>query len=200
MEHEIDNFIGVFDDVVSTATCEAIIEHYEKMDRLGVTLNRQDHEGARAMEKQTTQCFLGQGLKPKTRLFHTAETIMQQFMHAAWGCYSEYIKKYGILNELAKHEMYTDVKIQKYLPSEGYHVWHCEADRREHGSRIMFALLYLNDVEAGGETEFLYQSKRVQPKAGRLILAPAAFTHAHRGNPPLSGEKYVINSWFDFSR
>ena len=65
-------------------------------------------------------------------------------------------------------------------------------------NRIMAWMIYLNDVEDGGETEFLYQSMRVKPKQGTLVLWPAHFTHMHRGNPPLSGEKYIMTSWLEF--
>jgi len=56
----------------------------------------------------------------------------------------------------------------------------------------------LNDVKEGGETEFLYQSVRVSPKKGTLVIWPAAFTHVHRGNPPLSGTKYIMTSWLEY--
>jgi hypothetical protein len=62
----------------------------------------------------------------------------------------------------------------------------------------MFVILYLNDVEEGGETEFLHQGKRIKPTKGTLILAPASYTHAHRGNPPLSNDKIIITSWVEF--
>jgi hypothetical protein len=59
-------------------------------------------------------------------------------------------------------------------------------------------MIYLNDVEEGGETEFLYQKRRVQAKQGRLVMWPAAYTHTHRGNPPLSGDKYALTGWLEF--
>lgn len=49
-----------------------------------------------------------------------------------------------------------------------------------------------------GETEFLYYPRRIKPKQGTLIVFPGAFTHAHRGNPPLSGDKYIITGWIEF--
>ena len=58
--------------------------------------------------------------------------------------------------------------------------------------------MYLNDCNEGGETEFLFQHKRIKPKAGTIVISPAAWTHTHRGNPPLSGEKYMINGWLEF--
>ena len=54
---------------------------------------------------------------------------------------------------------------------------------------------YLNDEFDGGETEFLYMNKRISAKQGRIIIFPAGFTHTHRGNPPIGGEKYIATSW-----
>ena len=65
--------------------------------------------------------------------------------------------------------------------------------------RLLFFILYLNDIEEGGETEFLYFKRRVKPQKGRLLLAPCGFTHYHRGNPPLSGDKYILTSWVEIS-
>ena len=59
-------------------------------------------------------------------------------------------------------------------------------------------MVYLNDVEEGGETEFLYQSVRVPPVQGRFICWPAGWTHIHRGNPPLKGVKYALTGWINF--
>ena len=57
-------------------------------------------------------------------------------------------------------------------------------------------MVYLNDVEEGGETEFLYQSLRIKPKKGMAVIWPGTYTHLHRGNPPLKGDKYILTGWF----
>ena len=91
---------------------------------------------------------------------------------------------------------FTGLKIQKTLPTEGYHVWHIEHGKGfDNEARAFVFSIYLNDVEEGGETEFLHFSKRVKPKTGRIVIWPAAFPYVHRGNPPLSGEKYILTSW-----
>jgi hypothetical protein len=60
--------------------------------------------------------------------------------------------------------------------------------------------MYLNDVEEGGETEFHYIPKRVTAKKGRILMFPAEFTHTHRGNAPLSNDKYVIATWASITK
>ena len=49
-----------------------------------------------------------------------------------------------------------------------------------------------------GETEFMYQQRKVTPKVGSLLIAPAGFTHTHRGNQPKRGNKYIATSWILF--
>ena len=62
----------------------------------------------------------------------------------------------------------------------------------------MAYILYLNTVKEGGETEFLYQHLRVKPEAGTFLLFPADYMYTHRGNPPLTEEKYIVTGWIEF--
>ena len=59
----------------------------------------------------------------------------------------------------------------------------------------MLWTIYLNGGFRGGETEFLYQNRRIAPKTGSLLIAPTAFTHTHRGNMPKGEDKYIATSW-----
>ena len=50
---------------------------------------------------------------------------------------------------------YTTLKIQKTLPTEGYHVWHVEHNANEGMQRRALAFgIYLNDVEDGEKLSF----------------------------------------------
>ena len=42
------------------------------------------------------------------------------------------------------------------------------------------------------------QRKRFKPEQGKLLLWPAAFTHTHRGNPPLNEVKYIATGWIEY--
>ena len=97
------------------------------------------------------------------------------------------------------------INLQKYIADKGgYPYWHCElypkADNGETLHRVVLWTIYLNDGFAEGETEFLYQGRRVAPKTGSLLIAPTAFTHTHRGNMPKGGNKYIATSWILFNR
>jgi hypothetical protein len=96
------------------------------------------------------------------------------------------------------------VNAQSYEQGKGnYGYWHSEIypqlgdNKALH--RVLLFIIYLNDVEEGGETEFYYQNKIIKPKAGSMIIAPCGFTHTHRGNIPVSSNKYVLTSWMSYN-
>ena len=187
---EINNFIGVYDNYITKEECNKAIKLYEDQNKFNNTINRIGFEQASILEKQDQQFFAApnnidvwwQSLKP----------MMINF-DIAW---NHYIKNVGADDAYQVPFHFTDLKIQKTLPTEGYHVWHIEHGQGyDNEPRAFVFSIYLNDVEEGGETEFLHFSKRVIPKAGRIVIWPAAFPYLHRGNPPLSGKKYLLTSW-----
>jgi hypothetical protein len=75
----------------------------------------------------------------------------------------------------------------------GKFVWHC--DDTPAGERTLVVILYLNEVIAGGETTFLQQDLKVEPRAARLLLFPPYWTHVHCGKPVHEGVKYILTGW-----
>lgn len=79
--------------------------------------------------------------------------------------------------------------------------WHRE--RMRGGQRSWTAMLYLNEVEAGGATEFPKLDLSIRPEAGMLVAwnnmnrrgRPNTFTR-HAGTPVEAGTKYVITQWY----
>ena len=97
------------------------------------------------------------------------------------------------------------INLQKYLAgSGGYHHWHSEIYPQDASCeslhRVLLFQFYLNDVAEGGETEFFYQQRKIAPAAGRLVIAPAGFTHTHKGHVARSGDKYIATSWILYQR
>lgn len=97
------------------------------------------------------------------------------------------------------------INLQKYLANEGgYPHWHSEIYPRDPSAdtlhRALLFTIYLNEVPEAGETEFYYQQRKIRPEVGSLLLAPAGFTHTHRGNMPIGGDKYIATSWILFQR
>lgn len=95
------------------------------------------------------------------------------------------------------------INLQWYAAGEGgYPYWHCELYPRDASAetlhRHLLWTLYLNEEFGEGETEFLFQQRKVAPRTGSLLIAPTAFTHTHRGNRPQRGDKFIATSWILF--
>lgn len=104
------------------------------------------------------------------------------------------------------------LQAQKYLPYQYYkeHVDFFFPFTEEHkvycewmGQRTWTVMIYLNDVESGGETYFKYLNKYFKPKQGTLLCWNNLYKNGipnyktmHEALPPVSGNKYVITKWF----
>jgi hypothetical protein len=192
MEVSIKQFVGIFENAFSKEYCEGLIKAYETAIEAGFGRTRQQDEDFTKLQKADTQLYNNVG-NIQIPIPNVAE-----FNEIFWGkCYPFYEEQFAPLKDSGHHSSYS-FKMQKTNLREGYHIWHYESGNRQISNRLLTWMLYLNDVEEGGETEFLYQSMRVKPKQGTLLIWPAAFTHTHRGNPPLSNEKYIVTGWTEF--
>jgi hypothetical protein len=208
MKSEIRNdFIGVFNNAYTQKQCDDYIRFFKNAEKAGMVVNRQSSENVSPFNKDDlsttangthiTQFMLDKHPELAEVYMHSNEfskVLMEQAL-------KEYCRAYpGLAGfpDAEKKLSIQDSKVQKTIPGQGYHVWH-----HEHGTggrahrRLLAFSLYLNTVDEGGETEFLYQTVRFKPIAGQLLIWPAYFTHAHRGNQPLSGEKYIVTGWIE---
>lgn len=81
--------------------------------------------------------------------------------------------------------------------------YYWEYEKANGGQRSWTAMVFLNEPEAGGETEFPKLGLKVLPRTGMLLawnnLGPDGapnFLTLHSGNPVVAGTKYVITKWF----
>ena len=189
-----NDFIGVYDQALTAEECEVIMRYFEEMKKLNLVFDRQNLKDGHAHEKQDETCF---PMELDEFYIDKTHPTLKLFFDKFWPCYEDYVKKYSVLATSVKHGS-LGIRVQKTPIGGGYHPWHYENDGRLSSSRVIAFMLYLNTVTIGGETEFLYQHKRVNPAQGRVVIWPAGFTHTHRGNPPLSNEKYIITGWLEW--
>jgi hypothetical protein len=87
-----------------------------------------------------------------------------------------------------------DLQLLHYQSKDDF--YHEHSDDGIGLSRIFSALLYLNDVEEGGETYFKKFDITIKPEAGKLVFFPANYAFSHEARPPIVGEKFVAVTWF----
>jgi len=114
---------------------------------------------------------------------------------------------YALTQEYAPHHDYFDPNLEIYKSN---------ANVQRGRNRMATLFLYLNDVEAGGETVFPRKDNRyipdacdnsegfkVKPKRGRAVIFYSMFPDGnldenslHGGCPVRAGEKWAANWWF----
>ncbi len=121
------------------------------------------------------------------------------FIDQLKNCYSSYAKEWPFTKALGNLNMGT-FQIQKYEIGGHCSAWHTERSDLSCSERVFAWMTYLNDVPEDGETEFLHYNAKIIPEAGKTIIWPAEWTHAHRGNPTTVVEKYILTGWLSFSQ
>lgn len=110
------------------------------------------------------------------------------------------------------HEFGETMQGQRYAPGQEFkqHMdwfwtkapyWKSEAKRG--GQRSITAMIYLNDVEEGGTTDFPKVGVSIPPQRGALIVWNNARPDGslnddtlHAGTPVIKGTKYIITKWY----
>ena len=195
MNIKYEDFIGIYSDVYPDGYCQHLINEFERLEQGGAGSNRKRSENAPAHIKDDYQIFCN--LKNHSSLNFQEKDSVNLFFDGLQACYDSYTEKFSMLQHGKIHA--TIMKMQRISSGGGYHVWHAEQGNGMQSNRVVVYMLYLNTLqpENCGETEFLYQQKRYNPTENTMILWPAAYTHAHRGNP-VYGEaaKYIVTGWF----
>ena len=189
MKETYKDFIGIYENAVPIEFCRDLINLHKNADIEEKWNSEEVYNGALNRKDEALQ------LEDYSQQ-HTEK--VQKYVFD----YLELYKKKYFSYENCKYTEYSApfIKVQKTEPQGGYHIWHCEVDSIQHVSRSLVWMIYLNDVPKGeGETEFLWQGLRVQPKKGTLLIWPAQFTHTHRGNPVYNCTKYVATGWIEYA-
>jgi len=185
-----EDFIGHYTGVINSDFCTEIIKAFDYYhDNQSVYCNDDQFEDSMAgrFDWSINLSHMSAFLKGNPEL---------ELNQALQECLKEYTHIFGHLKQAPLYSTFQ--KVQKTPAGGGYHVWHDEntSTQTTVQNRVLVWMLYLNDDYKGGETEFLYYKKRIQPEKGKLLIWPAGMTHAHRGGLVLEGMKYVVTGWF----
>lgn len=196
------DFIKVYPNAVSEKICDALVKDW---DILQVPHKEGDTEESRGIRKDIQ-------LRNDTaiQLDHGHIRDTEEIVAAKKAHYMKMMDIVGLNTSMYIEEFQMNIpfpleligcQFQQYKAEErgGYYAFHYECVGGQHDTitrRALAWMVYLNDVPEGeGETEFLFQGVRLQPKKGDLVIFPAGFTHIHRGNPVYTTDKYITTGW-----
>jgi hypothetical protein len=198
---EFDDFIGIWPNFMPKPLCDQLIEYADSVYENGcitVPLESESPDIENTETAYDSSLQYGGELRRKDFAFmmnYANKTLTGQINSILKSCAKHYVNEYQALKNTGL--VSTDIKVQKTPPGGGYHLWHHENADMSHSARELVWMIYLNDVPDGeGETEFLYQRRRIKPTAGTVVVWPGGFTHTHKGNTVLTTDKYIVTGWY----
>ena len=180
IERMLRNFVRGFENALSKDLCSSLIEYFEsEPDIKTKEANRETRK-----DKQIW-------LPEDSELYNPVQKVKLDMLR-------EYCEEFPYAYRGARKLLTPEIKIQRTNPmGGGFHNFHAEISHWENCTRALVSTIYLNDVPKGeGETEFLYDKIRIEPKEGMGCIFPAAWMYQHRGNPVHTHQKYIATGWY----
>jgi hypothetical protein len=179
------DLVTLYPDRLPPATCQELIKGFEA--RTAHQVIRQGEGSApRFTEINLTQCWPEGHELAFAAILPALEAYSRdmQITPAQWP------------EDLAFEEL----RMKRYWP-DGGDEFPDHVDVGDHASarRFLAALLYLNDVEDGGATEFPLWEQQIQPRAGSVLVFPPLWPWLHAGRPPISGPKYILSTYLHYT-
>ena len=182
------DFIGVYDNTISSKYCKKIIDFFEDNKDL-------QFRGRYIIDGQTIRDPSVKDSKDITWYFNDEtipSTIISRVLNAKTSIYIDTFRSTHLVDTFSVEMGYN---LQRYNPGQGYHVIHCENYGRGI-ERVLAWTLYLNTVTDGGGTYYPEYDKTIDAVEGRLCIFPAFWTHAHKGIVSNTETKYIATGWY----
>jgi hypothetical protein len=183
----LDHFIRVYDGNLDAAFCRQLIESFQNLARFQASNGR----GVRAGLENSAWTELN-----VSRL--SDDGFRASFRQKIDQALERYNADVALTLPLPNSMFIADLTMKRYRPAadEQFQLHFDAVNHLAH--RYLVLLWYLNDVARGGETEFPQLERKVEPRAGRLLMCPPYWMYQHAGLPPISGDKYIISTYLMF--
>ena len=188
----LSEVIRQYDNIVPKVLCKELIEFFEK----SITFKVDDHR------KQATEMQLMGDPRPQAvaykqilhDLIYPLGEKYERELHAT--CRADYMPADEPLTKMFPTG-FRSLQIQKYTPEDkGYPAVHVEMGP-DHVNKYLAVIVFLNDVEKGGQTVFPMGGTAIRPETGKVAIWPTGLPFYHCGNKSES-DKYILTSWFEF--
>jgi hypothetical protein len=178
------NFIFEMEDFISKELCEDIIQRFENEPQKEQSLIGDGTGLVLDLERRNSIQIYLEEMKDTAYIEHDLRNKFKDALDIYKKKFCDYFKRYGENPDFINHVMFSgrpfelsDFVVQRVKP-ETHFRWHTD----EHPRIAHTCIIYLNDLELsdGGATEFAC-GRKVQPKAGKLLLFPGGWSNVHRG-------------------
>ena len=202
---KFEDTIGIIPNAITQQECKELIQLFEHQNSLGNT-----YKGETLGGKELTKNSIDYDLfNHQNENQHYINLVANAFNKANidWFDSFPYQDLYTPTRTIFGKTYYPLFQMQKYIKNKGhFNGWHVEKQDLNTSSRYLVFILYLNDVEEGGETSFLFKKEgdddfyKVKPKAGTLVIHPTGWPYVHKGCMPSSNDKYILTTWLLYNK
>ena len=189
----MDRYIKIYDDVIDADSCNMLIGKFEAAEE-------DQYEEVRQVERDKAIAFTQINLVNNEDWASVQKGMLEVFQ--------DYIMAYINDCKIAPKQWpqtygYEAIRMKRYL-NNNYDRFdpHVDVKNQETSRRFLAFFIYLNDVDEGGETEFISINKpgtyiplKIEPRRGRLLMFPPLWMYYHAGLKPVSNNKYLIHSY-----
>ena len=189
----MDRYIKIYDDVIDADSCNMLIGKFEMAEE-------DQYENVRQAERDKAIAFTQINLVNNEDWASVQNGMLKVFQ--------DYIMAYINDCKIEPKQWpetygYEAIRMKRYL-NNNYDRFdpHVDVKNYETSRRFLAFFIYLNDVDEGGETEFININKpgtyiplKITPRRGRLLMFPPLWMYYHAGLKPVSNNKYLIHSY-----
>ena len=186
---DLRHYIRVYDDDLPPPLCAQMIGSFEALARF----HRRNGRGVRAGLEDSAWSELD--LTPLSD-----QAFMQAFRARIDAALARYNAEVGLPSELPNSALLSPFVIKRYRAGSDERFQLHFDSIYDVCDRYLVLLWYLNDVGAGGATEFPQLDIEVAPRAGRLLMFPPYWMYQHRGLPSPATDKYILSTYLRFDR
>jgi len=185
---KVTDLIRVYDNVIPSDQCDMMIDWYESNPSLRQEGCVYDGTAGTAVRDDSVK------ICKESSVPHERNDILDIISQRTFDAYRKAFEEgMPFPDPFASPLCLNGYTIRKYNKNEGIFKPHYDVNGSGGTEKRLFAvLMYLNDVDEGGETEFPEWNISVSPKKGRILLFPCNYLFLHQGNVPISHDKYMI--------
>ena len=180
----MEKWIQTYPKIFSKEECAGLIEWFEILDE-SKQLVHTKLEGHREFDEVNLNDFREQTLKMQLDVYKRFDDILKK--------YKQDVKIHE--KALPEKSTWEEIRIKRYRTDRGNFLDHVDVGDSISARRFLVFFVYLNNVDFGGETEFPDLDLTISPECGTILVFPATWTFLHRGNVPISNDKYILGSY-----
>jgi len=181
---DLTNFIRTYENALSASFCADVVNYFE------TEKSQQERNGSNIRPGLSESSWLEMDVSD-CQQYNLRNMVVNCLRHYK----SRYEKDCGIRPALPEPSELAPLIVKRYDPG-GTDRFQPHFDSiSEVANRYLVFLWYLNDVEKGGETDFVDLGIASAPQAGKLLMFPPYWMYRHAGQVPVSGHKYILSTY-----